>query len=207
MAVRVPVTGPFPDVAGHVEKAEPVRWVRADRRRAAVARGRLARGSRRASSGRVVPRLARARRPRCRWRHRGRRGRRSSHSASVGRRFPDQVAYAWASSWATWTTGCRRGPRVTSRALGVLPAGAWRPCPPLAQVPEVDGAGGAGEDERSGDEVLRRGARGSRRGRALARRRFVAGGVDELGELPLVTGVASIQSPSTVTLCTGASSG
>src|SRR5262249_32541852 len=30
----IPVGGPFPDVAGHVEETEAVRWERADRRRA-----------------------------------------------------------------------------------------------------------------------------------------------------------------------------
>ena len=48
------------------------------------------------------------------------------------------------------------GPDVAPRTLRAPPGRPRRPGPPLAQVPQVDGSRGRGEDHRPGDQVLRR---------------------------------------------------
>ena len=159
MARDVPVGRPLPDVAGHVEEAEAVRREGADRRPGAVAGlrppGELA-----------VPVV------------------RTSLAARFRLVAPDEVAAVEPAARGQLPLGLARqllpGPgrvrlgvlvgdvhhglvlaalRRARRAVGMPPAGAGRPGPPLAQMPEVDRPLRPREDERAGHEVLGRSAR------------------------------------------------
>jgi hypothetical protein len=93
------------------------------------------------------------------------------------------------------------------RSARVTPVRAKDELPRVVKVAEIDGIGRLDEDERSGMEqfLLRAGIVG--RIRRLLGKRGVTGLFDDCAKLAFVTGVRSIQKPSTVTRCTGRSSG
>ncbi len=179
----VPVRGPLPDVARHVGEAEPVDREAADRRGRPVAD---------LGPPREVPvPVVRAR------------------TGSVLRLVAPDVGRAFqAAASGSLPLGLGReheaGPRrvrlgvlgghlhhrvrapvvhVAPWTLGVTPAGARRPGPPLTEVPQIDRAGRRGEDHRAGHEVLDRGTGKVRGVQRAFRHGLVAGRLDEGREL------------------------
>ena len=96
---------------------------------------------------------------------------------------------------------------VALRTIGVTPVGAEFERPPFAPVSQIDRMLRRREDQRAGLEHVRQRAGIVLRVRRNFRESDVTGRLDELRNWRLVTGVRSIQNPSTVTRWTGASSG
>jgi hypothetical protein len=71
-------------------------------------------------------------------------------------------------------------------SVGVPPAGARRPRPPLVEMPQIDGPRRHREHERPGHQVLSRCSRKVGRVERPFGDRHVAGVVDEVGELPVL---------------------
>ena len=159
MARDVPVGRPLPDVAGHVEETEAVRREGADRRPGAVARlgppGEVAvpvvRTALAVSLRLVAPDEGAAVEPAAR----GQLPLRLARQLLPG---PGRVRLGVLEGDVHHGLVLAAVDRAR-RAVGMTPAGAGCPRPPLAQVPEVDRPLRPREDERAGHEVLGRSAR------------------------------------------------
>ena len=162
VAAGPPVVGPLPDVAGHVVETEPVGREAADRRGAGVA-ALLGAAPREVGpvpgvghdpairTGLVAP------------------GERRTVEAAAGGVLPLGLGGQVEARPVGEGPGVLVGD-VDDRVVGTAldraagpvrraPARARRPGPPLAQVPQVDRAGGRGEHQRAGHQVRRRRAR------------------------------------------------
>ena len=122
-------------------------------------RAPTARGSRRASSSRVARRALPARRPRRKSQPSSPPRAASSHSASRRQLLPGPGRVRLGVLVGDVHHGLVLAALGRARrAVGMAPAGAGRPGPPLAQMPEVDRSLRPREDQRAGHEVLGRSA-------------------------------------------------